>query len=150
MVEPYFCHSLLLKWTGGIFISIFTLNRILGCCNWRNTINPLNVIGAKESGRTQIVIVLILFAILGTFSVMGVFHIDAAKYDPFMPFGFDSISATTALVFVSFLGFVKIVAVAEEIKNPSKNLPRALPELKENWKELGFGMDSCYSCFECE
>lgn len=86
----------------------------------------LNVIGAKESGRTQVVIVLILFAILGTFSVMGVFHIDAANYDPFMPFGFDSISATTALVFVSFLGFVKIAAVAEEIKNPSKNLPRAL------------------------
>lgn len=86
----------------------------------------LNVIGAKESGRTQVVIVLILFAILGTFSVMGVFHIDASHYDPFMPFGFDSISATTALVFVSFLGFVKIAAVAEEIKNPSKNLPRAL------------------------
>ncbi|MDR9416361.1 MAG: amino acid permease [Gracilimonas sp.] len=86
----------------------------------------LNVVGAKESGRTQVVIVLILFAILGTFSFMGVFHIDAANYDPFMPFGFDSISATTALVFVSFLGFVKIAAVAEEIKNPSKNLPRAL------------------------
>ncbi|MCH2450187.1 MAG: amino acid permease [Gracilimonas sp.] len=86
----------------------------------------LNVVGAKESGRTQVVVVLILFAILGTFSVMGVFHIDSAKYDPFMPFGFDSISATTALVFVSFLGFVKIAAVAEEIENPSKNLPRAL------------------------
>lgn len=86
----------------------------------------LNVVGAKESGRTQVVVVLILFAILGTFSVMGVFHIDASNYDPFMPFGFDSISSTTALVFVSFLGFVKIAAVAEEIKNPSKNLPRAL------------------------
>jgi amino acid transporter/nucleotide-binding universal stress UspA family protein len=86
----------------------------------------LNVVGAKESGRTQVVIVLILFLILGTFSFMGVFHIEADYYDPFMPFGFDSISATTALVFVSFLGFVKIAAVAEEIKDPSKNLPRAL------------------------
>ncbi|HBQ60912.1 MAG TPA: universal stress protein, partial [Balneolaceae bacterium] len=83
----------------------------------------LNVVGAKESGRTQVIVVLILFVILGTFSVMGVFHIDTANYDPFMPFGFDSISATTALVFVSFLGFVKIAAVAEEIKNPSKLYP---------------------------
>ncbi|WP_409029265.1 amino acid permease [Gracilimonas sediminicola] len=86
----------------------------------------LNVVGAKESGRTQVVVVLILFVILGGFSILGLFHIEADYYDPFMPFGFDSISATTALVFVSFLGFVKIAAVAEEIKNPSKNLPRAL------------------------
>lgn len=86
----------------------------------------LNVVGAKESGRTQVVVVLILFVILGGFSLLGLFHIEADYYDPFMPFGFDSISATTALVFVSFLGFVKIAAVAEEIKNPSKNLPRAL------------------------
>jgi len=86
----------------------------------------LNVIGAKESGRTQVIIVLTLFVILGAFSGFGVFYIDTANYSPFMPFGFESISATTALVFVSFLGFVKIAAVAEEIKNPSKNLPRAL------------------------
>ncbi|NBC66977.1 MAG: amino acid permease [Bacteroidetes bacterium] len=86
----------------------------------------LNVIGAKESGRTQVFVVLALFAILGSFSVFGVFNINVDNFTPFMPFGFESISATTALVFVSFLGFVKIAAVAEEIKEPSKNLPRAL------------------------
>lgn len=86
----------------------------------------LNIIGAKESGRTQVVVVLTLFLILGVFSFSGLFYIDTENFSPFMPFGFESISATTALVFVSFLGFVKIAAVAEEIKNPSKNLPRAL------------------------
>lgn len=86
----------------------------------------LNVIGAKESGRTQVVVVLTLFAILGGFSAFGVFNINMDNFSPFMPFGLESISATTALVFVSFLGFVKIAAVAEEVKDPSKNLPRAL------------------------
>lgn len=86
----------------------------------------LNIIGAKESGRTQVVVVLTLFLILGVFSFSGLFNINTENFTPFMPFGFESISATTALVFVSFLGFVKIAAVAEEIKNPSKNLPRAL------------------------
>lgn len=86
----------------------------------------LNIVGAKESGRTQVIVVLTLFAILGAFSVLGVFQINTDNFTPFMPFGVDSISATTALVFVSFLGFVKIAAVAEEIKEPSKNLPRAL------------------------
>lgn len=86
----------------------------------------LNVIGAKESGRTQVVIVFTLFAILGGFSILGMFHVDANNFRPFLPFGTDPIPGTIALVFVSFLGFVKIAAVAEEIKNPSKNLPRAL------------------------
>lgn len=86
----------------------------------------LNIIGAKESGRTQVVVVLTLLVILGGFSLTGFFHIDAANLNPFFPMGVDPIYSTTALVFVSFLGFVKIAAVAEEIKNPSVNLPRAL------------------------
>ena len=86
----------------------------------------LNIIGAKESGRTQVVVVLTLLVILGGFSLTGFFHIDTANLNPFFPMGIDPIYSTTALVFVSFLGFVKIAAVAEEIKNPSKNLPRAL------------------------
>lgn len=86
----------------------------------------LNIVGAKESGRTQVVVVLTLFAILGGFSAVGFFNIETANLNPFFPMGVEPIYTTTALVFVSFLGFVKIAAVAEEIKNPSKNLPRAL------------------------
>jgi nucleotide-binding universal stress UspA family protein len=33
---------------------------------------------------------------------------------------------TTGLIFVSYLGFVQITSVAEEIKEPGKNLPRAI------------------------
>ena len=86
----------------------------------------LNIVGAKESGRTQVVVVLTLFAILGGFSFVGFFNIETANFNPFFPLGVEPIYTTTALVFVSFLGFVKIAAVAEEIKDPSKNLPRAL------------------------
>jgi amino acid transporter/nucleotide-binding universal stress UspA family protein len=86
----------------------------------------LNIIGAKESGRLQVVIVLILFVILGGFSALAAFNIEAGNYTPFFPFGTTPIASTTALVFVSFLGFVKIAAVAEEIKDPAKNLPRTL------------------------
>ncbi|MEL7361825.1 MAG: amino acid permease [Bacteroidota bacterium] len=86
----------------------------------------LNIVGAKESGRVQVVIVLILLVILGGFSALAAFQIEAENYAPFFPFGTAPIAATTALVFVSFLGFVKIAAVAEEIKDPAKNLPRTL------------------------
>ncbi|MEM1054650.1 MAG: amino acid permease [Bacteroidota bacterium] len=86
----------------------------------------LNIVGAKESGRVQVVIVLVLMVILGGFSLLAGFHIEAENYTPFLPFGTSPIAATTALVFVSFLGFVKIAAVAEEIKDPARNLPRTL------------------------
>jgi len=86
----------------------------------------LNVYGAKESGRMQVVVVLTLLGILGAFCVLGTFHIETSNFTPFFPFGTTPVASTTALVFVSFLGFVKIAAVAEEIQEPSKNLPRTL------------------------
>jgi amino acid transporter/nucleotide-binding universal stress UspA family protein len=86
----------------------------------------LNVIGAKESGGVQVVVVLTLLVILGGFALLGILHMERAYLRPFFPYGKSPILSTTALVFISFLGFVKIAAVSEEIKDPGKNLPRAL------------------------
>lgn len=86
----------------------------------------LNVIGAKESGGTQVVVVLTLIVILAGFIIFGLFHIEPANLTPFFPYGTNPVFTTTALIFISFMGFAKIAAVSEEIKNPSKNIPRAL------------------------
>mgnify|MGYP001823516540 FL=1 len=89
-------------------------------------LTALNVIGAKESGGTQVVVVLTLLVILGIYTIGGFFNMEASNLNPFFPNGIPPVFAATALVFISFLGFVKIAAVSEEIKEPSKNLPRAL------------------------
>jgi amino acid transporter/nucleotide-binding universal stress UspA family protein len=89
----------------------------------------VNYIGAKETGGVQTVIVFILLSILTVFAIAGFFSFDYATLageDGLTPFGVGAILPGTALVFVSFLGYAKIATVAEELKNPGRNLPIAI------------------------
>ena len=84
----------------------------------------VNYVGAKETGRLQNVIVVILVAILAVFTTYGALRADPANLPEAK--GFTPMLQTTGLIFVSYLGFVQITSVAEEIKDPGKNLPRAV------------------------
>jgi amino acid transporter/nucleotide-binding universal stress UspA family protein len=84
----------------------------------------INYVGAKETGRLQNVIVIVLVGILAVFTVYGALRADPANLPA--PAGFGDTMAVTGIVFVSYLGFVQITSVAEEIKNPGVNLPRAV------------------------
>ena len=86
----------------------------------------INYRGVKESGTTQNIITAVLVLILAAFFMWGIFHVDTANLTPVFPFGTGEIMPVTALVFVSFIGFGEIVAVAEEVKDPGRNMPRAL------------------------
>ena len=89
----------------------------------------VNYIGAKETGGIQTVIVFILLSILTVFAVAGFASFDYATLageDGLAPYGTGAILPATALVFVSFLGYAKIATVAEELKNPGRNLPIAI------------------------
>jgi amino acid transporter/nucleotide-binding universal stress UspA family protein len=93
------------------------------------TFIAINYIGAKETGRAQIVIVVTLVGILTLFSLLGLLQADVSTLRPFFPAetgGVGAVLPATGLVFVSFLGFAKITTVAEELKNPGRNLPRAV------------------------
>jgi amino acid transporter/nucleotide-binding universal stress UspA family protein len=84
----------------------------------------VNYVGAKETGRLQNVIVVILVIILAVFTFVGALRADTANLPTTQ--GFGPMITTTGLIFVSYLGFVQITSVAEEIKDPGKNLPRAV------------------------
>lgn len=86
----------------------------------------INYIGAKETGRMQNIIVGILVPIIIIFIVGGFFNLDVDQWQPFFPRGAGAIMPATAVIFVSFLGFEQIASVAEEIKEPGKNLPIAI------------------------
>ena len=87
----------------------------------------VNYAGAKETGGLQIVIVLLLLAILALFTVVGLANAELSSLRPIAPPGTPgAVLPVTAVVFVSYLGFVQITSVAEEIKNPGRNLPLAV------------------------
>lgn len=83
----------------------------------------INFLGAKHSGRLQSALVLVLLAALVYYVVRGLPSADVHRFAPFMPHGSSSLFATAGLVFVSFGGLTKAASIAEEVKNPGRNVP---------------------------
>ena len=85
----------------------------------------INIRGAKSSGNLQNIIVVALILILLLFIIKGSTMMEKELLHPFMPHGVSSVFETTGLIFISYLGIIKLAAISEEVKNPSKNIPRA-------------------------
>lgn len=83
----------------------------------------INLIGIKEAGRTQVIMVVGLLLLMVLYIAVGVPVVRVERFSPFMPKGIASIFFTTGFVFVSYAGLLKIASVAEEIKNPARNIP---------------------------
>lgn len=91
----------------------------------------LNVVGAKETARLQLVLVVTLLAIMAFFIAQGLIETigpdarDAvsASFRPLFPFGVAGLLSTIGLVFISYAGLTKVAAAAEEIRDLDRNLP---------------------------
>jgi APA family basic amino acid/polyamine antiporter len=86
-------------------------------------ISWLLVRGIKESSRVNLTIVIIKVAVVLFFIVAAVGHVDPAKWQPFMPFGFKGVMTAAAIVFLAYVGFDAVSTTAEEAKNPQRDLP---------------------------
>ncbi|ELY49630.1 amino acid permease [Natronolimnohabitans innermongolicus] len=86
----------------------------------------INLIGVKQTGGIQSIMVVVMLVILGVFVAATIVQVDGANYDGFFDEGIDGILTATALVLVSYAGVTKVAAVAEEIENPGRNLPLGL------------------------
>ena len=86
----------------------------------------LNINGVKKVGKVQIVVVSISLITLVTLFIFGLPEVDPVLIDPFYSDGSTGLISTVAFVYISYAGVTKVAAIAGEIKNPSKNLPRAM------------------------
>ncbi len=86
----------------------------------------LNVFGVKKVEKTQLIIVTISVLSLITIVFFGFNSFDSRLMDPVFSDGNSGFIAGVAFLYISYAGVTKIAAVAGEIKNPEKNLPRTM------------------------
>lgn len=86
----------------------------------------INILGVGKVSRFMTVILFISILGMAAVDTMGIFSWDSKNFVPLFPNGVKGLGEATALVFVSFAGVTKVAAIAEEVKNPGKNLSRGI------------------------
>lgn len=80
-------------------------------------------LGIKESTKINTIMVFIKVIVILLFIGVGIFYVEPANWQPFMPFGMNGVLSGAALVFFAYLGFDAVSSAAEEVKNPQRNMP---------------------------
>jgi len=83
----------------------------------------LNYFGAKKSGNVQVLLLFGILAILIAFIGYGLPAINFSHFTGLWDNELSSIFATTGMVYISYVGITKVASLAEEVKNPERNLP---------------------------
>ena len=86
----------------------------------------INIVSTKSAGSMQFVIVGVMLLALLWFIIGGVPDIAPDRTAGAFNAQSGGLLAATALVFISYAGVIKIAAVAEEVKDPGKTIPRAM------------------------
>ncbi len=88
-------------------------------------------VGIKESAKFNNLIVFAKLAVLGLFLVFGAMHVIPANWVPFIPentgefghFGWSGVLRGAGVIFFAYIGFDSVSALAQETKNPQKDMP---------------------------
>lgn len=89
-------------------------------------ITVLVYIGTKESRNMSNIMVIIKLLIIALVILVGIFYVDIENWSPFMPNGFSGVMGAVSGVFFAYIGFDAVSTLAEECKNPQRDLPRGM------------------------
>lgn len=83
-------------------------------------------IGMRESRTVNNIMVAVKLLVIFGVIVAGSFYVHPENWSPFAPEGIAGVLKGVSAVFFAFIGFDAISTTAEECKNPSRDLPRAI------------------------
>jgi amino acid transporter/nucleotide-binding universal stress UspA family protein len=109
---------------GSFFQKIIAISMVL-------FIGWVNFKGVSGTGRLGKIIVYLEILILSTFAIFGLISFFkkpdlAVPFTPLFPMGFFGLFSAMGLMYIGFEGTEIIVQSGEELKNPRKNIPRAI------------------------
>ncbi|HTX99447.1 MAG TPA: amino acid permease [Bacteroidota bacterium] len=81
------------------------------------------VLGIRGSARTNTAMVIVKLVVLAFFVIVGATYVKPQNWTPFAPNGWAGIQAGAAIVFFAYIGFDAVSTVAEEVRNPRRDLP---------------------------
>ena len=90
------------------------------------TLTGLNLIGIKQSTTINNILVIVKIAILCLFIGFGIFQMNPQNFSQFSPNGLFGILQGASFMFFAYLGFGRIAALGEEVKNPERTLPLSI------------------------
>lgn len=97
---------------------------------WPLLLMLLNLRGMQEASWTNNALVVLKVSALVLFIVVGGYYLirggDFSNYTPFFPEGIKGMLSGAAIIFFAFIGFNTVAMVAEEVKDPEKNVHRAI------------------------
>lgn len=97
---------------------------------WPIILTILNLKGMREASGANNALVALKVSALLLFIFVGAFFLfsnhDLSNYHPFFPKGLNGMFSGAAIIFFAFIGFNTITMISEEVKDPGKNIPKAV------------------------
>lgn len=91
----------------------------------------INIKGTSETGKTGVIVTMIQLGLIFILIAAGLWVMNGhpnweMNFSDFAPMGIGGIVAAMGLTFIAFEGYEVIVQTGEEVKNPKRNIPRAI------------------------
>lgn len=86
----------------------------------------LNILGV---GKVSSFLTAILFISVISIFILSMFALpqwNSSNFTTMLPYGWEGFAATSAMVYISYAGVTKIAAIAGEVIEPEKNIPRGI------------------------
>lgn len=85
-----------------------------------------NLLGIRKAGRLNLAIVTVTVGSLVYFVLAGFPAVRMTNFQPFAPNGAASVMQSAAILFFAYTGYARIATLGEEVRDPSRTIPRAI------------------------